>query len=268
MATSGQNVAGSATAQGQLWGVRARDWAETQEGMARPLYEAVLRRIGIGDGASLLDVGCGAGMFCELAARRGARVTGLDATAEFLAIARTRVPGGDFRTGEMEALPYPDHVFDAVTGFNSFQFAATPVNALREAKRVARPDAPVVIATWGKPEDCETSAYLAALRPLLPPPPPGAPGPFALSGDGALEALASAAGLTPKGVEDVDCIFEYPDLQTALRGLNSAGPAVKAIETSGETAVRDAVTKALAPFRLASGAYRMKNRFRYLIAAA
>ncbi len=268
MQASGQNVAGSATAQSQLWGIRAKDWAEVQEGMVRPLYEAVLRKAGIGKGTSLLDVGCGAGMFCELAANLGARITGLDATPELLAIARKRVPNGDFRTGEMEALPYPDQAFQVITGFNSFQFAATPSNALREAKRVARSGASVVVATWGKPEDCEAAAYLAALRPLLPPPPPGAPGPFALSNDGALEALVSMANLTPKDVEDVDCTFEYPDLETALRGLDSAGPAVKAIQTSGETAVRDAVAKALVPFRLSSGAYRMRNKFRYLVATA
>ncbi len=35
---------GSATMQGDLWGPRARDYAELQEGHFRPLYESVLRR--------------------------------------------------------------------------------------------------------------------------------------------------------------------------------------------------------------------------------
>ncbi len=215
-----QRIAGTAHAQGEIWGIRARDWADVQEGVSRPLYESVLRKTGIGAGTRVLDVGCGAGLFCALAAARGARVTGIDAAAAFIDISKERVPQGEFRVGEMEVLPYEDKMFDVVTGFNSFQFAAKPVNALREARRVAKPGAAVVTATWGKPESCEASAFLAALRPLLPPPPPGAPGPFALSADGALEALVEQAGLTPKSVAGVDCPFEYPDLETLLRGFS------------------------------------------------
>src|SRR5690349_15705842 len=105
-------TAGTAAAQGELWGVRARDWAEVQEGLARPLYEAVLRKTGIGTATRVLDVGCGSGLFCVVAAERGARVTGIDATAPFIAIARERVPDADFRVGEMEVLPYGDKTFD------------------------------------------------------------------------------------------------------------------------------------------------------------
>jgi hypothetical protein len=56
---------------------------------------------------------------------------------------------------------------------------------MQEARRVARPGAPLVIVVFGKPEDTEAVAYIAALGSLLPPPPPGVPGPFALSTDGA-----------------------------------------------------------------------------------
>jgi hypothetical protein len=128
-----------------------------------------------------------------------------------------------------------------------------PTNALREARRVAKPGAGVVTATWGKPELCEAAAYLAAPRPWLPPPPPGAPGPFALSLDGTLEALVEPAGLTPQSVEEVDSPFEYHDFDTMLRGLLSAGPAVKAIQTSGEAQVREATATAMPPFSCRRG---------------
>lgn len=259
---------GTAKAQGMLWGARPRDWAEVQEGTVVPLYEAVLSRIRVAPGMALLDVGCGAGMFCQMAARRGASVSGLDATEPFIAIARSRVPGGDFRVGEMEALPFADRQFDVVTGFNAFQYAASPVDALREARRVVRPGGFVVVAVWGKPEDTQASAYLAALGACLPPPPPGAPGPFALSQDGALEALAVAAGLAPVAVEEVDTLWVYADTETALRGLLSAGPAVRAVEHAGAQAVRAAVTQAIEPFRTASGSYELGNKFLYLVAMA
>lgn len=158
---------GTANVQSQLWGARARDWAEVQEGMLSPLYEAVLHKTAIGANSTILDIGCGSGMFCQMAAKLGAQVSGLDATESLLTIARERVPQGNFRTGEMEGLPYSNQTFDAVIGINSFQFAASPVNALQEARRVSRSGAPVVIAVFGKREDTEAVAYLAALSSLL-----------------------------------------------------------------------------------------------------
>jgi SAM-dependent methyltransferase len=143
-------------------------------------------------------------MASQIAAERGARVSGLDAAGNLLAIARERVPDGDLHVGELESLPFADHSFDLVTGFNSFQFAGNPGVALAEARRVAKPGAYVVIVTWGRPEGMEAASLLAALRPLLPPPPPGAPGPFALSDENALRAFATAAGLDPAEVFDVD----------------------------------------------------------------
>ena len=111
-----------------------------------------------------------------------------------------------------------------------------------------------------------TRPQLAALGSLLPPPPPGAPGPFALSFDGALEAVVAQAGMTPGNIEEVDCPWEYPDEKTALRGLLSSGPAIRAIQYAGEAAVREAIVKAIAPFKTASGRYLLRNKYRYLIA--
>jgi len=260
------NQMGSANVQSHLWGARARDWAEVQESTVAPLYQAVLHKTAVGPGATLLDVGCGAGMFCQMAAKLGTQVSGLDATEPLLAIARERVPDGDFRAGEMEELPYSKQTFDVVTGLNSFQYAASPVKALQEACRVSRAGAPVVIAVWGKREDTEFAACLAALGSLSPPPPPGTPGPFALSADGALEAIVAQAGMSPGNIEEVDCLWDYPDGNTALLGLLSAGPATRAIQHAGEEPVREAFVKALAPFKTASGRYQLRNKYRYLIA--
>ncbi|MFN2123646.1 MAG: methyltransferase domain-containing protein [Candidatus Promineifilaceae bacterium] len=256
---------GTAKIQGQIWGARARDWADVQERVAVPLYEAVLKETAVGANTSVLDIGCGSGMFCEMAAKRGARVSGLDASESLLAIARERVKDGDFRTGELEELPYADRTFDVVVGFSSFQFATNPANALREASRVSRTGA-VVIAVPGKPE--EDNFFVKALVPLLPPPPPGAPGPIALSVDGALEALATQAGLTPSKVKTVECPWDYPDEKTALRGLMATGPATIAIQNKGEDVVREVFLNALAPFKTGSGRYHLKNNFRYMVATA
>jgi SAM-dependent methyltransferase len=260
--------AGSASMQGELWSVRASDYAEVQEPAFLPLYQSVAARTELAAANAVLDVGCGPGLAAQTLAKRIGRVAGVDAAAPFVAIARKRVPQGDFQVAEMETLPHPDHTFDAVTGFNAFQYAARPVGALREAHRVAKPGGVIAIAVWGLPEQCEAAGHLKALGALMPPPPPGAPGPFALSDEAKLKAFATEAGLTPVAVVDVACPWIYPDLDTALKGMLSAGPAERAIRSSSLEKARDAITGAIAPFRTASGGYRLNNVFRYLIARA
>src|SRR5207237_4275493 len=149
----------------------------------------------IGRTTRLLDVGCASGLALRLAADRGADVTGLDASEGLLAHARQRVPGAPLVQGEIEDLPFPDSSFDIVTGFNSFQYAARPASALAEAARVLAPGGRVLYLNWAPPEQCEAAAYLAAIGKLLPPPPPGAPGPFALSDSDAIVRVFDAAGL-------------------------------------------------------------------------
>jgi len=265
MTTVSSTSSGSAAVQGDLWGARALDWGEVQEPVTRPLNDAVLRAVGAAAGRSLLDVGCGSG---GCLARAEGDLAGIDAAEPFIAIARQRVPRADLRVGEMQDLPWPADRFDAVIGVNSFQYAADPVAALREARRVARPGARVAVATWGEPQDCEGDVYLKALGALMPPPPPGAGGPFALSAPGMLEALVAEAGLEPGERTDVDTTWRYPDLDTALRGLLAAGPAAVAIRYSGEEAVRAAVAEAIVPFATSEGGYVMENRFRFLVAHA
>lgn len=38
----------------------------------------------------------------------------------------------------MEELPFADGVFDVVTGFSVFSYAARPIVALKEARRIAK----------------------------------------------------------------------------------------------------------------------------------
>jgi ubiquinone/menaquinone biosynthesis C-methylase UbiE len=103
-----------------------------------PKYEEVLRRVGLGPGQAVLDIGCGVGEFLRLAADTGAAAFGIDAADALLELTRERVPEAEVIVGDMESLPYTDGSFDLVTGFSSFFFADDMVAALREAARVAR----------------------------------------------------------------------------------------------------------------------------------
>jgi SAM-dependent methyltransferase len=256
---------GSAEVNGKLWGAQSKEWSELQERVHRPLYEHVFSTTGIKAGTAYFDLGCGSGMAIQLAVALGAKASGLDAAASLLAIARERTPGADLRQGEMEELPFAEHSFDVTTGFNSFQYAAAPAKAIREGARVTKKGGLVVIATWSPPELTKAAALLAALKPLLPAPPPGAPGPFALSDEAALKALAAEANLVPVSTHDVSSPFEYPDVATGVRALNSSGVAARAIGHSGLDAVSAAHTEALKKFANPDGSVHVPCSFRYLV---
>src|SRR6266545_6378537 len=165
---------GSAHRWGPLWGARPGDWALSEDQQV-PTYEAALERVDLEPGQLVLDVGCGVGAFLQLVSGRGARPYGLDASAALVEVARQRLPDADLRVGDMEQLPYEDETFDLVTGFNSFFYANDFVAALREAGRVAKPGAPVVIQVWGPHERNDLETMKEIVRPFMPPRPPDAP---------------------------------------------------------------------------------------------
>ena len=256
---------GTAELQGRLWSVNATNWAELQEPYVEPAFRAGLDAVGVGEGTRLLDIGCGAGLALRFAADRGGDVTGLDASPALREIARHRVPGAQMIQGELQSLPFGDDAFDAVTGFNSFQYAADPVAALREAKRVTAPGGRILALVWSPAEMCELAPHLQSLGALMPPPPPGAPGPFALCGRDALEEFFAGCGLEVAEIADVMCTFAYPDTQTAIAALSSAGPVVRIAEHAGEEAVRLDIEAFLQRHVRADGTYAIRNPFRYAV---
>lgn len=248
---------------GELWGAAAEDWADHQEPFSRPLWEAMLDDGRVGEGTRFFDAGCGGGGASVLAARRGARIWGLDAAEPMIRIAAARLPDGDFRTGDLVALPYPDDSFDVAFASLSIMLATDPVAALRELLRVTASAGCILVAIWGTREECEMRVVLKAIRDTLPAPPQGK-GPFVLSGTGALEALIEQAGGVVQGGAGVDCPFEYADFETLWRAQRSAGPFQGAFQVVGEARLKEAVERAVAPFRTGAGRIRLENRFRYV----
>jgi SAM-dependent methyltransferase len=258
---------GTGKDQAELWAPGARDWADYNEPMCTPFYEAVLDATGVGAATTLLDVGCGGGFALLLAARRGAMVSGFDVTAPLVDIARERVPGAALTVGDLEdPQAYDGQSFDVVTAFNAVQYAADPAAVIKNMRHAAKPGGLVSILVWGPPDQCESGVMFEQLGPLMPSAPPAAPGAVAWSEEGQLEKLAAAAALTPLAVADVSNPLIYPDLATAVRTQLSSGPAQKAIGHSGLPAARGALTRAFAGSRKPDGTYRQENVFRYLVA--
>jgi SAM-dependent methyltransferase len=260
-------VMGSAERWGPLWGARPADWALSEDQQV-PTYEEALTRVGLEPGQAVLDIGCGVGAFLRLVAARGARAFGLDASPVLLDVARQRVPDADLRVGDMEALPYDNDKFDLVCGFNSFFFANDIVAAVREAGRVAKPGAPVVIQVWGPHARNDLEAMKEIVRPFMPPRPADAPPEPDYSRPGALEGIAAKAGLDPEIAFDTTWSYEYTDEDTVRRALVAPAGIAVLVGADREDELKEAIVNRLATRRAPDGSYRLQNTFHSLIARA
>ncbi|MFI1465904.1 SAM-dependent methyltransferase [Streptomyces wuyuanensis] len=262
-------------------GRRARDWAEIQERMLVPLYEAVYEHLEVGAGTRVLGLGCGSGLALLMASARGASVTGVDTDLSRMALARERLapeperagsgdaPGARLVEGGPEEAADPRRPrFNMITVFQPIGCTAGDsdglVPALEAVVPLAERGSPVVLAGWGPPERCATSAVLRVASRLT----------ERLRSDGGwrqtlrddLEDVATRAGMRPDGSGRVSCPFGYADLDSAVRGLLSTGLFDSAVRATDPAQVEKEVKEALHPHLRADGTVWMPNVFRYLIA--
>ncbi len=105
----------------------------------------------------MLDLGCGTGTLALLLERHRARphVTGLDADAEILALAKLKPSLGRLTLvqGLGQELPFPEASFDRVTSSLFFHHLSREAKeaTLAEAWRVLKPGGELHVADWGAP---------------------------------------------------------------------------------------------------------------------
>jgi SAM-dependent methyltransferase len=262
-----ENLSDAALLQRRLWSADADGWALFSEPHTTPLFEAVLTAAAVGNGTRLLDIGCGTGLALQLAADRGATVTGVDVSQTMLDVARRRLAFADLRALDMQTLPFEDAAFDVVIGVNAFQFAEDPVEAIAEAARVCAPGGHVVVGMFADPSRAESTAVHLAMTALSPPARESEHAPYALSTSGNLEAAFEAAGLRIESQGEVQCAWTYEKKADAVRGLIGSAGGTRAVEDAGVDAVTAAIEAALVPFTdPATGAIVMHNWFRWVSA--
>jgi len=99
-------------------------------------------------GRRVLDVGCGTGRLSgALADRAGARVWGVDASPEMLAVAKAKVPGVAFKQARAEQLPFKDGWFERAVLWLVLHLVDRPA-ALAEARRVLGDDGRVAVVSF------------------------------------------------------------------------------------------------------------------------
>ncbi len=123
-------------------------------------------------GEAVLDVGCGTGGVTLPARQRvgaAGKAAGIDPAAEMIAVAQHKAQRKgleiDFRVGVIEALPYPDASFDAVT--SSLMMHHLPqhlqVKGLAEIYRVLKPGGRLLIADMASPKSSTSQRVLTSL---------------------------------------------------------------------------------------------------------
>lgn len=119
-------------------------WSSSTRQFIPPLLDAADVR----ERMSILDVGCGPGYVSAATVERGATPTGLDFSAEMLAIAKKMFPHVEFRQGDAQKLPFADSTFDRVLANFSLLHVAEPERVFIEAHRVLKAGGRFAFTIW------------------------------------------------------------------------------------------------------------------------
>ena len=118
----------------------------------------------------VLEIGIGSGLNIPFYRKDVERLCGVDPSAELLKMARKRAAGASFPVELIEqsgeSLPAEDHAFDTVVTTWSLCTIPDPVAALKEMKRVLKPEGQLIFIEHGRSPDARVLAWQNRLNPL------------------------------------------------------------------------------------------------------
>jgi ubiquinone/menaquinone biosynthesis C-methylase UbiE len=172
--------------------------------------EWVTERMDIRPGMTVVDVGCGRGIYHPLFTKRGATVVGIDRSLGML-----KESGEDgFRVvGDAQAVPLPDAMCDRVACNHVLYHVPDQALAMRELRRIVRPGGRVVMATNGARNNermYEVARHAASDL--------GRTEMFLRSSPFRLEDVARVRAVFPNVRLDIfESAFRFPEAEPALR---------------------------------------------------
>jgi ubiquinone/menaquinone biosynthesis C-methylase UbiE len=127
-----------------------RQWASSYDepsnalfDIEEPIMHEILNRLPAGDA---IDAACGTGRYSAFLAERGHIVLGVDSSPEMLAVARARLPRGEFRAGSLDHLPVADSSADLIVCSLALAHVPALGRAIAEFARVLRTGGHLVIS--------------------------------------------------------------------------------------------------------------------------
>lgn len=118
-------------------------------------------------GENVLDVACGTGVLARFAQERVGEkgsVTGVDINDGMLAVAEKKAPNIEWRKASAENLPFEDNSFEKVVSQFGLMFFEDRIKALKEMRRVLKPDGILAVAVW---DSLENSPGYAKMTEIL-----------------------------------------------------------------------------------------------------
>ncbi|MGZ0149925.1 methyltransferase domain-containing protein [Kribbella sp. WER1] len=120
------------------------DRIEERPGAAE-LRAASYRMLALKRGATCVDVACGTGHAVAELARKGLKVTGVDADPDAIEAARERAPGAMFHVAHSDELPLEDASMDGYRALRLFHLLDDPRPTIAEARRVLHRGGRIVV---------------------------------------------------------------------------------------------------------------------------
>ena len=129
----------------RAYDVTAEMYDERYCGEQKRKYQKALENVEI-EGAAVLDVGCGSGLFFQEIASKARLVVGIDLSKKLLLKAKQHVGANVFvLQADADYLPLIEGFFDAVFSFTVLQNMPEPLETLTQVKRVTRTKGKVVL---------------------------------------------------------------------------------------------------------------------------
>jgi SAM-dependent methyltransferase len=255
----------------QAWGSVAPAWERWRtyaEACWAPVREWMLREVGPRPGDTVLELSAGGGETgLQAAAAVGdtGRLISTDFSPEMVEAARRRgaalgVANAEFRVLDAERLDLGAASVDRVLCRFGYMLMADPAAALAETRRVLRRGGRVALAVWGPAERNPWSGVRAQLlveRGYLPPPEPGAPGPFTMGSEDRIRELLGGAGLRALRLEEVAVRFPFRDLDEYVTWGSETAPGFASVVAQASAdelaALRAELGQRLSPYATPEG---------------
>lgn len=182
-------------------------------------------------GLSVLDIGCGGGLLCELLARQGAEVTGLDVSEEMIKVAKAHAAKSglkiDYWAQPLDFFRKKGKKFDLITIMEVLEHAADGNALLRDAAAMLKPEGLMILSTMNR----TVKSYLLGIvmaEYVLGWTPKGAHDWRRFVKPSELEAMLKKAGLCLKDIagmiyNPLRDSFELSDEKTGVNYIAAAG---------------------------------------------